>query len=144
MVRYYIICERPANLFSISGRIKALVDPGRINQSSVPILQTSPEPAVPIVPCRLENRCYVPVKQNMAPHQTNSTHLNVSSQADAVPHPHLHTAETAATMKLKPNTKPLMKNEDHDFTRWQQPDLSDPAPLTVYHPVKNSPQPDAR
>ncbi|KAK0235535.1 hypothetical protein EDD85DRAFT_78041 [Armillaria nabsnona] len=131
-------------VFDSDGRIKALVDPGRINQSSVPILQTTPEPAVPIVPCPLENGCYVPVKQNTAPDQTNSTHLKVSSQADAAPHPQLRTAETAATMKLKPNTKPLTKNEDHDFTRWQQPDLSDPAPLTVYHPVENSPQPDAR
>ncbi|KAK0234339.1 hypothetical protein IW262DRAFT_1452898 [Armillaria fumosa] len=49
---------------------------------------------------------------------------------------------TAAS--LYPSLESLKSNVPHDFTHWPDNDLSDPAPLTAYIPLKIQPEPEGQ
>ncbi len=44
----------------------------------------------------------------------------------------------------RPTLELSKENVPHDFTRWPDIDLSDPAPLTVYIPLETQPEPESR
>ncbi|SJL17932.1 uncharacterized protein ARMOST_21502 [Armillaria ostoyae] len=71
--------------------------------------------------------------------QEASAGLSTSDQKNALP------LSTARPQGFQHSILELSEeNVPHNFTRWPDIDLSDPAPFTVYIPLKTQPEPEAR
>ncbi|KAK0465685.1 hypothetical protein IW261DRAFT_1427152 [Armillaria novae-zelandiae] len=72
--------------------------------------------------------------------QDPTTGVSASDMSKTLPLPFLPSMPAILHPSLEP-AKPIVP---HDFTRWPDKDLSDPAPLTAYIPLEKQPKPEAR